>query len=128
MKVSIGTTVLAAGTSGGEPARLVAASGTKAVDVVPIIGAAKAGLFERGNRYYVDTVEADYVYATPQLAKAGIIARRVAALAATGTLEYDTGADATPIGPGEVRGVELVEWTGCGFTLRFEIVASEASS
>ena len=126
MKVAIGTTVLAAGTAGGEPARLVGGSGTKSVEVVPRIGAAKAAVFGRGNRSYVDVIEADYVYATPQLAKAGIVARRVAALAATGSLEYDTGADATTVGTGEVRSVELVEWTGCGFTLRFEIVAVEA--
>ena len=126
MKVTIGTTVLAAGTAGGEPARLVGATGTKPVQVAPRIRATKPGLFGRGNRSYVDVLEADYEYATPQLAKAGIIARRVAALSATGSLVYDTGDDATTVGPGEVRSVELVEWTGCGFTLRFEIIATEA--
>lgn len=126
MKVTLGTTVLAAGTAGGEPARLVGGNGTKQVQVSPRLRADNPGLFGRGNRSYADVIEADYVYATPQLAKAGIVARRVAALAATGSLEYDTGADATTVGTGEVRSVELVEWTGCGFTLRFEIVAVEA--
>ena len=126
MKVTLGTTVLAAGTSGGEPARLAGATGTKPVQVSPRVRATKPGLFGRGNRSYVDVIEADYAYATPQLAKAGIVARRIAALAATGTLKYDTGSDETTLGQGEVRSVELVEWTGCGFTLRFEIVATEA--
>jgi len=125
MKVALGTTVIAAGTAGGEPARLVGGSGTKAVQVSPRVRAAKPGLFGRGNRSYVDVLEADYEYATPQLAKAGIIARRVAALSATGSLVYGDGGDATTVGAGEVRSVELVEWTGCGFTLRFEIVAVE---
>ena len=126
MKVSIGTTVLAAGTAGVAPARLVGGIGTKEVQVSPRLRADNPGLFGRGNRSYADVIEADYVYATPQLAKAGIVARRIAALAATGRLKYDTGSDETTLGQGEVRSVDLVEWTGCGFTLRFEIVATEA--
>lgn len=126
MKVTLGTTVIAAGTAGGEPARLVGGTGTKAVQLAQRVRAAKPGLFGRGNRSYVDVLEADYEYATPQLAKAGIVARRVAALAATGSLVYGDGDDTTTIGAGEIRSVELTEWTGCGFTLRYEIVAVEA--
>jgi hypothetical protein len=126
LKVTLGTTVIAAGTAGGEPSRLAGGTGTKAVQLSEKIRSAKASLFGRGNRSYVDIVEADYEYATPQLAKAGIVARRVAALAASGSLVYGDGDDATAIGTGEIRTVELVEWTGCGFTLRFEIVAVEA--
>lgn len=126
MKVTLGTTVLAAGTVSDEPSRLVGGTGTKAVQLAPRIRATNPGLFGRGNRSFVDLLEADYQYTTPQLAKAGIIARRVAALAASGSLVYDTGDDATTIGAAEVRSVELVEWTGCGFTLRFEIICVEA--
>ena len=118
--------MIAAGTAGGEPARLVGGTGTKAVQLAQRVRAAKPGLFGRGNRSYVDVLEADYEYATPQLAKAGIVARRVAALAATGSLVYGDGDDTTTIGAGEIRSVELTEWTGCGFTLRYEIVAVEA--
>ena len=126
MKVTIGTTVLAAGTAGGEPAALVGGAGTKSVQIAPRIRATKPGLFDRGNRSYVDVLVADFSYETPQLAKAGIVSRRIAALAAAGSLVYDTGDDATTIGTGSVRTVEIVEWSGCGFTLRFEIVAVEA--
>ena len=45
MKVTLGTTVIAAGTAGGEPARLVGGSGTKAVQVSPRVRAATPGLF-----------------------------------------------------------------------------------
>lgn len=128
MKVTLGTTVIAAGTAGGEPSRLVGGTGTKQVQVSPRIRADKPGLFGRGNRSFVDVLEADYEYASAVLAQAGIVARRIAALAATGTLVYGDGTAATTIGPGEVRSVELVEWTGCGFTLRYEIVAVEADT
>lgn len=126
MKVTIGTTVLAAGTAGGEPSRFASSSASKQVQLTPRLRASKPALVSRGNRSYVDVIEADFSYATPQLAKAGIVSRRVAALSATGTLKYDTGDDETSVGTAEVRGVELVEWVGCGFTLRFEIVSVEA--
>ncbi len=127
MKVTIGTTVLAAGTLSGEPCRLLPGSnGSKDVQSSKRIRAAKAAVFGRGNRIFSDSVEADYDYATPQLAKAGLIGRRISALAATGTLVYGDGDDATTIGPAEVENVELIEWTGCGFTLKFQIICVEA--
>lgn len=126
MKVTIGTTVLAAGTAGGQPARLVGGSGTKAVQVAPRIRAAKPGLFGRGNRSYVDIVEADYSYASFALAQAAFLSLRVAALSATGTLVYGDGAGASTVGPAEVRSAEVVDWTGCGLTMRYEIICVEA--
>lgn len=126
MKVTIGTTVLAAGTAGGEPARLVGGSGTKAVQVSPRVRATKPGLFSRGNRSYVDIVEADYTYATFALAQAAFLSMRTAALAATGTLIYGDGEGATTVGPAEVRSAEVVDWTGSGLTMRYEIIAVEA--
>lgn len=126
MKVTIGTTVLAAGTAGGQPARLVGGSGTKSVQVSPRIRATKPGLFGRGNRSYVDIVEADYTYASAALAQAAFLALRTAALSATGTLVYGDGTDASTVGPAEVRSAAVVDWTGCGLTMRYEIIAVEA--
>lgn len=126
MKVTIGTTVLAAGTAGGEPARLVGGSGTKAVQVSPRVRATKPGLFSRGNRSYVDIVEADYTYATFALAQAAFLSMRTAALAATGSLVYGDGEGAVTVGPAEVRSAEVVDWTGCGLTMRYEIICVEA--
>lgn len=126
MKVTIGTTVLAAGTAGGQPARLVGGSGTKAVQVSPRVRATKPGLFSRGNRSYVDIVEADYTYATFALAQAAFLSMRTAALAATGSLVYGDGEGAVTVGPAEVRSAEVVDWTGCGLTMRYEIICVEA--
>ncbi len=126
MKVTIGTTVLAAGTAGGQPAKIVGGSGTKAVQVSPRVRATKPGLFNRGNRSYVDIVEADYNFATFALAQVAIRTLRRDALAASGTLVYGDGADADTVGPAEVRNVEIVEWTGGGMTMRYEIVCVEA--
>jgi hypothetical protein len=126
MKVSIGTTVLASGTASGQPARLVGGTGSKGVDTPQRIRSAKGIVYGRGNRSYVDIIEADYSYATAVLAQAGFQALRVAALSATGTLVYGDGAGATTLGPGECRSAEVVEWTGCGLTMRYEIVFVEA--
>ena len=127
MKVTLGTYVIANGTLAGEPCRLLpGSSGSKDVQPSKRIRAAKAAIFGRGNRIYNDSVEADFSYATSQLAKAGLIARRVAALEATGTLVYGDGDDTTSIGPAEVQNVELVDWSGCGFTLKFQIICVEA--
>ncbi|HOR69061.1 MAG TPA: hypothetical protein PLY53_15735 [Planctomycetota bacterium] len=125
MKIAIGTTVIASGTASGQPARIVGAAGHAAVEIVPRIGAEAAGVFGRGNRHYVDVVEADYTYAAPDLAQAAIHALRAAALAASGTLVYGDGAGATTVGPARCRAAELAEWIGCGITMRYEIVAQE---
>jgi hypothetical protein len=125
MKVSIGTTVIAAGAAGGEPSRLASGSGTRVVQVSARIRASDAAIFDRGNRSYVDVVEADYSYATFALAQAAFLSLRSAALEATGSLVYGDGEDAVTIGPGLVRTAEVVEWTGCGLTMRYEIVCVE---
>lgn len=126
MRVAIGATVLAAGTAGSEPARLVGAVGSKSIQEIKRIGSAKGSFASRGNRTYTDIIEADYGYTTAALAKAGIVARRIAALGASGNLTYDSGDNLTTLGPATVSQVELVEWTGCGFTMRFTIMAVEA--
>ena len=126
MKVAIGTTVLAAGTAGGQPSRLVGGTGSKSVETPQRIRADKGLVRNRGNRSYVDIIEADYSYASATLAKAGFQALRVAALSATGSLVYGDGADASTLGPAECRSATVVEWTGCGLTMRYEIVFVEA--
>jgi len=126
MKVTIGTYVVAAGTAGGQPAKIVSGVGTKGVQTPQAVRAAKGKVYGRGNRAYVDVVEADYSYATFALAQAAFLALRRDALAATGTLVYGDGADSTTIGPAECRSAEVVEWTGSGLTMRYEIVCVEA--
>lgn len=128
MKVAIGTTVIAAGTAGGEPARLAGGTATKSVEIVPRIGAAAAGVYSRGNRYYIDIIEAEYSYATFALAQAAVHSLRSGALAATGSLIYGAGEAAVTVGPAECRTAELVDWSGCGITMRYEIVAQETES
>ncbi len=126
MKVTIGTYVIAAGTLGGQPAKIVGGSGTKGVQTPQAVRAAKGKVYGRGNRAYVDIVEADYSYDSFELAQAAFLDLRKDALAATGTLVYGDGAGAKTVGPGEVRSAELVEWTGVGMTMRYEIVCVEA--
>lgn len=126
MKVAIGTTVLALGTASGQPARLIGATGSKEVEASPLIRAGSPFLAERGNRSYHDIVEADYTYATPLLAQAAVLALRKAALSASGSLVYGDGAGSTTVGPAECRSAELVDWIGCGLTMRYEIIAVEA--
>jgi hypothetical protein len=126
MKLTIGTTVLAAGTLAGEPCRCVGGSGTKAVQTSQRIRAEKAAVFGRGNRVYVDVFEADYSYDTADLAQAAFFTLRAAALTATGNLIYGDGEAAVTVGPGECRSAELVEWIACGLTMRYEIVCVEA--
>lgn len=126
MKLTIGTTVLAAGTLSGEPCRCISGSGTKSVQVSQRIRAEKAAIFGRGNRIYSDVFEADYSYATSDLAQAAFFTLRAAALTATGNLIYGDGEAAVTVGPGECRSAEMVEWTGCGLTMRYEIVCVEA--
>lgn len=127
MKVAIGTTVLALGTASGQPARLVGATGSKLVESAPVIRAGTPFMAGRGNRSYHDIVEADYTYATPQLAQAAVLALRTAALSASGSLVYGEGATLTTVGPAECRSAELVDWIGCGLTMRYEIIAVEAA-
>lgn len=126
MKVTIGTTVLASGFLAGQPAKIVSGSGTQAVQLPARIRAAKGVVFARGNRTFVDVVEADYSYATFELAQAAFLALRVAALSATGSLIYGDGAGAVTVGPAACRSAEAVDWTSCGLTMRYEIVCVEA--
>ena len=126
MRVAIGETVLATGAAAGEPCRLVNAGAEKDVQIAPRVGGTKPGLFDRGNRRYEDVIEVDVTYASAALAQAGILTRRQAALAASGNLVYGPAEGGNTIGPAECRAVELVEWVGCGITLRYTILAVEA--
>ncbi len=128
MKVTIGTTVLASGTASGQPARLVGGRGSRLSKAVALIGAVSPRLRDLGNVSYSDAIEADYSYATAALAQAAILSLRKAALQATVNLIYGDGAGAVTIGPALCTAADLVEWTGCGFTLRYEILATEAAS
>ena len=128
MKVAIGTVVLATGTASGQPARLTGGRGSRGYKATPLIGAASPNLRDLGNISYTDTIEADYSYSTAALAQAAILSLRKAALQATGNLIYGDGAGAVTIGPALCISADLVEWTGVGFTLRYEIIATEAAT
>lgn len=117
---------MAAGTAGAQPARLVQSRGTRQSATVPLIGATAPNLHDLGNVSFTDIIEADYTYATPTAAQAAILSLRSAALSATGTLIYGTGATATTIGPALCTAADLIEWTGCGITMRYEILTTEA--
>ena len=127
MKVAIGTTVLASGTASGQPARLVGGRGARGYKAVPLIGAVSPHLRDLGNISYTDSIEADYTYDTAALAQAAILSLRKAALQATGNLIYGDDAAAITIGPALCITADLVEWTGCGMTIRYEILATEAT-
>lgn len=128
MKVTIGATVLASGTAAGQPARLVGGRGARGHKAVALIGAVSPRLRDLGNITYTDSIETDYSYSTAALAQAAILSLRKAALQAVGDLIYGDGDAAVTIGPALCIAADLVEWTGCGFTLRFEILATEAAS
>ena len=125
MKVKIGSTTLASGTTSNQPARLLSGRGARMHRAVPLIGATAPHLRDLGNITYTDVIEADYTYTTPKLAQAAILSLREAALTATGTLVYGDGATATTIGPALCTAADLIDWTGCGFTLRYEILATK---
>lgn len=125
MKIKIGSTTLASGTTSNQPARLVSGRGARMHKAVPLIGAAAPHLRDLANITYTDVIEADYSYSTPELAQTAILTLREAALTATGTLVYGDGATATTIGPALCTAADLIDWTGCGFTLRYEILATK---
>lgn len=127
MQITIGQTTLATGAAAGQPARLISSSGTRIVEAVPLVNASTQTLLDRANRLYIDVVEVDYVYDTPLLAQAAAITLRLAALTAHGTLTYGSGPAAQTLGPALCRLAELIDWRGCGITMRYEILSTEAT-
>lgn len=127
MKITIGTTVLGSG-SPSQPGRIVGSVGKGNVDVSPCIEATVPDLFDRKNRAVQDIVEVDYSYADFASAQTAIATRRRAAFAATGSLVYGTAPADVTIGPALVEQVELLEFIGAGFTLRYTIIATETYS
>ena len=125
MRVTLGTTVIAAGTAGGQPARLTGGTGSKSVQVSPRIRAKSPGLFTRGNRTYTYSVEATYEYADANAAQAAVITLQRDAFDASGNLVFGEGASAVTVGPAEVRAADLVDWVGAGVIMRYEIIAIE---
>jgi len=120
MIVVLSGTTLAAGTASGETCRLVSASGERSVQVAPGIRSAAPGIYDRKNASFSDSIEVEYQYSTAALACSGFATRRAAALAlGKGTLTYNgTTVSAAAI----VRSVTLVNWTGVGITVRYDII------
>ena len=125
MKIKIGTTVLGSGSQSREPGRIVASIAKGEIEVSPCIDATAPAIFDRKNRVIQDVVEIDYSYADFATANAAIPTLRKAALGATGDLVYGTDTAAVTIGPAKVEQVELIEFIGCGLTMRYTIIATE---
>lgn len=128
MKIAIGTTVLGGGSQAGEPGRIVGSVSKGEIEVSPKIDSDSPDLFDRKNRVIRDIVEVDYSFADFDTANAAIPAQRKEALAATGNLIYGTSPDEVTVGPARVEQVELLEFIGAGFTMRYTIVATETYS
>lgn len=120
MIVALSGTTLAAGTAAGEPCRLVSANGKRSVQVVPGIRSAAPIVIDRKNASITDSIEVEYQYSTAALAHAGFAAKRAAALVlAKGTLTYNSSTVSTGA---IIENVTLVNWTGVGITVRYDII------
>jgi len=128
MKIAIGTTILAMGTHAGEPGRIVASVAKGEIEVSPRIDADSPDLFDRKNRVINDVVEVDYEFDDFDTANAAIPAQRKEALSAYGNLVYGTTPAEVTVGPAKVEQVELIEFIGSGFTIRYTIIATESYS
>ena len=128
MKIAIGTTVLGSGSQAGEPGRIVGSVAKGEIEVSPCIDADSPDIFDRKNRVITDTVEVDYSFVDYATAQAAIPTQRQAALAATGSLIYGTTPADVTVGPAKVEQVEVVEFIGAGFTMRYTIIATESYS
>lgn len=116
MQVTLGTLTLASGAR-EEPCRLISAGGSRAYERALIIRSPGGALYDRMNRSFSDTIEADFSYPTPGQAMAGLISRRLAALSASpATLSYD----GSPVGTAIVTDASG-DIYGCGVTMRFTI-------
>jgi hypothetical protein len=120
--VTLGTLTLAAG-SRAEPCRLTASTAARSVQTAERIRAPAVLRLDRANVRFEDTIEVDCSYDTPALAAAGYAARRAAALAAPkATLTYTAGGAPVDIGQAIVESVELADFTGAGFTIRYKLL------
>ncbi len=126
MKITIGTVVLGMGSQAGEPGRIVASVAKGEIEISPKIDAASPDIFDRKNRVIKDVVEVDYSFADFATAQAAIPTQRKAALEAAGNLIYGTAPASVTVGPAKVEQVELIEFIGAGFTMRYTIIATEA--
>lgn len=126
MKITIGTTILGMGSQAGEPGRLVNSVGKAEIEISPKIDADSPDVFDRKNRFIQDVVEVDYSLVDFAAAQAAIPAQRKAALNAGGDLVYGTAPAAVTVGPAKVEQVELIEFIGAGFTMRYTIIATES--
>ena len=128
MKINIGTTVLGAGSQAGEPGRIIASLAKAEIEISPKIDSDSPDIFDRRNRTFTDTVEVDYSFGDFATAQAAIPVQMKSALNATGSLVYGTIPNATAIGAAKVQQAELLEFIGCGFTIRYTIIATELNS
>lgn len=118
MSLTLGTYVLSDGTR-AQPARVTGGSGTRAVQrAAPIRADGK--VHDRQGRLFEETVEVSYSYATAELARAGWVARRAAALAEPKGA-YTDGAAA--IGVGTLIETATLVWSdGCGITIAYHLI------
>jgi len=128
MKIALGTTILGAGTQGGEPSRFISSVGKGEIEVSPKIDSDSPDIFDRKNRVVQDVVEVDYEFASFAAANAGVPSLRKQALSASGNLVYGTTPGEVTIGPAKVEQAEMVELIGCGLTMRYTIIATESYS
>ena len=128
MKIAIGTTVLGSGSQAGEPGRIVGSVAKGEIEVSPKIDADSPDIFDRKNRVIQDVVEVDYSFTDFATAQAAIPTQRQDALKASGNLIYGTDPAAVTVGPAKVEQVEVVEFVGAGFTMRYTIIATESYS
>jgi len=128
MKIAIGTTVLGSGSQAGEPGRIVGSVAKGEIEVSPKIDADRPDIFDRKNRVIQDVVEVDYSFTDFATAQAAIPVQRKEALAASGDLIYGTTPADVTVGPAKVEQVELIDFIGAGYTMRYTIIATEVYS
>ena len=117
MSLTLGTYVLSDGTR-AQPARVTGGSGTRAVQrAAPIRAGGK--VHDRQGRLFEETVEVSYSYATAELARAGWVARRAAALAEPKGAYAD---GAVAIGTALIETATLVWSDGCGIAIAYHLI------
>ncbi len=121
MSISVGAYVLSDG-SRYQPARITAASGSRAVRQAHPIRSDKK-VYDRKGRAFDETVEVSYTYTSSELARAGWISRRAAALAEPKGAYVDGSAT---VGNALIDSVNLVWSDGCGITVAYHITGELA--
>lgn len=116
MAITIGTYTLSDG-SRSQPARITGGSGTRVVQTSHPIRADRK-VYDRKGRLFEETVEVGYSYDSADLARAGWVARRAAALLQEKAAYTD---GTTVIGNALIETATLVWCDGCGITIAYHI-------